>query len=98
MGFAVIMLANLFLVQVNSSDRDFAFQSMKRLAKDKVMWVVNLGTLVGLFVILYTPLNSFLKFAPLTIGQFLIVLAIAAISVLWYELVKLIKKIRQQRD
>ena len=98
MGFAVIMLANLFLVQVNSSDHDFAVQSMKRLATDKVMWVVNLGTLVGLFVILYTPLNAFLKFAPLTIGQFLIVLAIAAISVLWYELVKLIKKVRQLRD
>lgn len=94
MGFAVIMLANLFLVQVNSSDRDFAVQSMKRLAKDKVMWVVNIGTLVGLFFILYTPLNAFLKFAPLTTSQFLIVLAIAGISVLWYELVKLINKLK----
>lgn len=95
MGFAVIMLANLFLVQVNSSDRDFAYQSMKRLAKDKVMWAVSLGTLVGLFVILYTPLNAFLKFAPLTVSQFLIVFVIAGVSVLWYELVKLIKKLNK---
>ncbi|TYC84733.1 cation-translocating P-type ATPase [Acetobacterium wieringae] len=95
MGFAVIMLANLFLVQVNSSDHDFAFQSMKRLAKDKVMWTVSIGTLVGLFVILYTPLNAFLKFAPLTLFQFLIVFVIAGISVLWYELVKLINKLKK---
>ena len=93
MGFAIIMLANLFLVQVNSSDHDFAFQSMKRLVKDKVMWAVNIGTLVGLFVILYTPLNAFLKLAPLTISQFFIAFGIAGVSVLWYEIVKLIKKI-----
>lgn len=95
MGFAVIMLANLFLVQVNSSDCDFAVQSMKRLVKDRVMWVVNLGTLLGLLVILYTPLTAFLKFSPLTIGQFLIVFTIAGVSVLWYEVVKLIKKLRK---
>jgi len=68
---------------------------MKRLAKDKVMWAVSLGTLAGLFIILYTPLNAFLKFAPLTISQFLIVFAIAGVSVLWYELVKLIKKLKK---
>ena len=95
MGFAVIMLANLFLVQVNSSDHDYAYQSMKRLATDKVMWIVSIGTLVGLFVILYTPLNAFLKFAPLTVSQFLIVFVIAGVSVLWYELVKLIKKLNK---
>lgn len=92
MGFAIIMLANLFLVQVNSSDHDFAFQSMKRLVKDKVMWAVNIGTLVGLFIILYTPLNAFLKLAPLTVSQFFIAFGIAGVSVLWYEIVKLIKK------
>lgn len=95
MGFAVIMLANLFLVQVNSSDHDFAYQSIKRLAKDQVMWAVSLGTLAGLLIILYTPLNIFLKFAPLSVSQFLIVFAIAGISVLWYELVKLIKKLNK---
>ncbi len=41
MGLAIIIIANLFLVQVNSSERDFAWQSMKRLIKDRVMWGVN---------------------------------------------------------
>lgn len=94
MGLAVLMLANLFLVQVNSSDIDSIITTTKNLAKDKIMWAVNIITLSGLAIILYTPLNTFLKLAPLSIGQFLIVLGLAAASVLWYEIVKLIKRVQ----
>ncbi|MDD4476254.1 MAG: cation-translocating P-type ATPase [Eubacteriales bacterium] len=93
MGLAIIMLSNLFLVQVNSSDHDFAFRTVMRLVKDKVMWAVHIFTLLGLLVILYTPLAGFLKLAPLTVVQLLITVAISAIAVLWYELVKLLKKL-----
>ncbi len=92
MGISILMLANLFLVQVNSSDHDFAFHSAKRLARDKVMWAVNLGTLALLAVILYSPLAALLKLAPLSGMQLLVALGLAAGSVLWYELVKLVKK------
>ncbi|MBK5244599.1 MAG: cation-translocating P-type ATPase [Eubacteriaceae bacterium] len=96
MGLAVIMLSNLALVQVNSSDTDFAIQSFKRLMHDKVMWAVNIGTLVGLFIILYTPITGFLKLYPLTMGQFLMAAGIAALSVFWYELVKLFYWIKRK--
>lgn len=96
MGLVVIMLSNLFLVQVNSSDRDFAFQSITRLVKDGVMWAANIGTLLMLVVILYTPLSHFLKLAPLTARQFLTSLGMAAAAVLWYEIVKLIKRLRSK--
>ena len=97
MGLSVIILANLFLVQVNSSDYDFAFRSARRLAKDNIMWLVNLGTIVGIFVILYTPLSGILKLAPLTAGQLLLALGLAAASVLWYEIVKLRKKFSSKK-
>lgn len=93
MGLTIIMLANLFLVQVNSSDHDSVIRSILRLAQDKVMWVVNLGTLALLSVILYTPISAYLKLAPLSGSQFLTALALSALSVLWYELVKLVKKL-----
>ena len=92
MGLGVIMLANLFLVQVNSSDRDFAYHSVRRLIKDGVMWAVNLGTLALLGVILYSPLSVYLKLAPLSAGQLLTAFGLAGASVLWYEGVKLVKK------
>jgi Ca2+-transporting ATPase len=96
MGIAVIMLANLLLVQVNSSNRDSIFRSVKRLIKDKVMWIVSLGTIAGLMVILYTPLNGFLKLAPLSPLQLLAVIGIAAASVLWFEIVKLARRINHK--
>ena len=98
MGLAVIMISNILLVQVNSSDYDFAFQSIKRLARDKIMWLVSFATILGLSIIIYTPANSFLKLAPLTFKEIIIVLVIASISVLWYEVVKLIKKVIKKNN
>jgi Ca2+-transporting ATPase len=92
MGLAIIMLSNLFLVQVNSSDYNFAFHSVRCLAKDPVMWIIHLGTICGLLVILYSPLNTFLKLAPLSIAQMALVVLISAAAVFWYELVKLVHR------
>ncbi|MCF0121061.1 MAG: cation-translocating P-type ATPase [Oscillospiraceae bacterium] len=92
MGLAVIMLSNLLLVQVNSSESELCFRSALRLARDKVMWAIGLGTIIALAAILYTPLAGFLKLAPLSALQVLAVLGLSAAAVLWYELVKIIKK------
>ena len=93
MGLSIIMLANLFLVQVNSSDRDFVYESVRKLAKDKVMWLVNAGTLLLLALVLYTPLSGHLKFAPLSLKDAVTAVLLAAVSVLWYEIVKLVKRL-----
>jgi len=97
MGLTIILLANVLLVQVNSSNSDFAIKSFARLIKDKVMWAVSLGTVVGLLVILYTPLCSFLKLASLSLNQLILATAIAVASVIWYEIVKLIKYIKKEK-
>ena len=88
MGLTVILSANLFLVQVNSSSCDFAFQSIKKLVNDRVMWTVFFGTIAGLLLILYSPLCIYLKFAPLSASQFFTAIGVSAVSVFWYELVK----------
>ena len=94
MALVIIMLSNLLLVQVNSSEHNFAIQSLIRLVNDRIMWTVNIGTLLMIAVILYTPLSSFLKLAPLSAGQILISTGIAAAAVLWYEIIKLVNWIR----
>ncbi|HHW94811.1 MAG TPA: cation-translocating P-type ATPase [Mogibacterium sp.] len=96
MGLSIIILSNLLLVQVNSSDHDYVFQSIKRLTGDKVMWAVNVLTLIGLLAILYTPISEFLKLAPLNSMQFLYVFGISIIAVMWYEFVKFINKIKRK--
>ncbi len=92
MGLTILMCANLLLVLVNSSESDSVFYSIKRLVKDKVMWGVMILTITMIAVILYSPLHSFLKLAPLGGFRLLLSLGIALASVLWYEIVKWIKR------
>lgn len=93
MGLSIILISNVLLVQVNSSNTQFAYRTFMQQIKDKVMWMVIFGTMAGLLIMIYTPLNGFLKLAPLTINQLLLSVALSCIAVLWYELVKLVKYI-----
>jgi len=93
MGLGVIIIANLFLVTVNSSGTDSVLKSIKLLMKDKVMRAVNIITLSGLAAIIYIPgLNRFLKLTVLSLPQVLTVLILGSVSVLWYEVVKIYNK------
>jgi len=98
MGLSVILLANVLLVHVNSSNSEFAIRTLIRLKNDKVMWAVGLGTIAGLILILYTPMCGFLKLAPLSLNQFILATGIAATSVIWYELVKAVKYINGRKN
>lgn len=95
LGLVALICSNLLLVQVNSSQSLSAWQSLRRLARDRVMWFSWIGTGALLGIILYTPLGSFLKLAPLSVFGLLLALGAAAAGVLWYELVKLARRLRR---
>lgn len=98
MGLVIILLSNILLVNVNSSHTDFAIQSFFRLIKDRIMWMIMTVTLIGILLILYTPICGVLKLAPLSFSQFLLSLGIACAAVLWYEVVKLILLIKNRKS
>jgi Ca2+-transporting ATPase len=98
MGLAIIMISNILLVYVNSSETEFAYNSFKNTIKDPVMWGITGGTIIGLFVIVYTPISGFLNLASLSLKQLLMVTGIAIVSVIWYEFVKLIKSFRNRKS
>lgn len=91
-GLTILFFANVLLVQVNSSAKELMFRTFIRQIRDKVMWAVILGTMIGLGVMLYTPLHEFLKLAPLSPLQLLSSAGISCLAVLWYELVKVWRK------
>lgn len=97
MGLSIILLANVLLVQVNSSNTMSVAKTFVTLKKDKIMWTVSIGTIVGLLIMLYTPICEFLKLAPPTINQLLLAVGIAVVSVGWYEIVKLVKNINNKK-
>lgn len=96
MGLAVILFSNILLVHVIGSNSEFALQSFLRLIKDKVMWTVDLGSITGLLLILYSPLNGLLKLAPLPAARLLLAFGISCGAVLWYELVKLALRLHRR--
>jgi Ca2+-transporting ATPase len=92
MGLAVLIVANLFLVQVNSSNHLFGIQTFIKLIHDKVIWLILGGTMLILLALIYAPINSFLDLAPLSLTQLAICAALGMVSVCWYDLVKLARR------
>lgn len=89
MGLVALMIANIFLVQVISSDYNSIFTSLKKLSKDKLLRIVNVLVIIAIIVIVYTPLNSVLGLASLNAKQLLIAIGCGFVSVIWYEFVKM---------
>ncbi|MDP4090506.1 MAG: cation-translocating P-type ATPase, partial [Bacillota bacterium] len=87
----ILMASNLFLVYVNQSEKTFAFNGMLT-NKDKVMMYVNIGIIIALGLIIYLPAgNMIAKTAPLSALELLSAAAAAAVSTLWWEIVKVFK-------
>ena len=93
-GVLTIILPNVFLVIVNTSDTDFAYKTIGKLSKDNVMRIAFALMILFVIVIVYSPLNGILKLYPLTLSEMLMVISLSFVSVFWYEFVKLFKKIR----
>ena len=91
MTFTVLIAANIFLTLIN---RSFYYSILTTLKykNNLVLFIISLTvTIVGL--ILYVkPLTSFFEFETLNFAQLLICVAIGFITVIWFEIAKLIKR------
>ncbi len=92
MGLSLLVLSNLFLVFVNSSEYDSVFYSIYCLRHEKIMWAATIITLILVAIIIYTPLSSFFMLSALSFLQMLSVIGLAIVSVGWYEIVKSFKR------
>lgn len=92
MGLVVLIIANLFLVQVNSSRTRLAVQTFWTLIRDKVIWTILGGTIVVLLALIYSPFNQFFDLAALSLSQLCWCILIGMISVCWYDVVKVIRR------
>lgn len=91
--FTLIILgfANLFLVYVNQSDKEYSLVSMLKL-KDKVTWFVNIGIMIALALVVYLPAgNNAAKTAPLSLNQVMFAIFLAGLATFWWEIVKIFK-------
>lgn len=91
MVFATLIIANIILTLVN---RSFYYSIITTLKFKNNLVLLIIGiTLLITGLLLYVPiLASFFQFEPLSLNELLICISIGLISVIWYELVKAIKR------
>jgi Ca2+-transporting ATPase len=94
MVFTVLIIANIFLTLIN---RSFYYSILTTLKykNNMVLFIVFITiVLVGL-IIYIKPLSAFFEFETLNLTQLLISISIGFTSVFWYEIVKIIKRVRR---
>ena len=97
MTFTVLIVANIFLTLIN---RSFYYSILTTLKyRNNLVAYIILITLVISGMTLYVkPLTAFFKFETLNISQLLICVTIGFVSVIWFEIVKFIKRIKMKSE
>lgn len=94
-GYGVLVLSNILLVIENCSESEGIIKIIKKLKRERGVWLVNIITLIEFIIMVYTPLSSFLHFRALSLSLLIITAALSGLSVLWFELIKVL--IRRNR-
>lgn len=96
MVFTTLIFANILLSFAN---RSFYFSLPESFQnKNPLLTGITALTLLLLFAILYfTPFSKFFSVTKLSAGELGIALLIASVSVLWFELYKLVKRIKKMK-
>ncbi len=93
MVFMVLIFANIFLTLIN---RSFYYSILTTLKykNDLVLFIIGITlALVGL-ILFIPPMTTFFEFERLSLFQIAVSLAIGGLSVMWFELIKWIKRTR----
>lgn len=89
--FATLIFANILLSFANRSFYYSMFRSFR--ARNPLLTAITLITLTLLFIILYSePVSRFFKVASPDAVELAVTLAVAAASVMWFEVYKFIKR------
>ncbi len=94
MTFTVLIAANIFLTLINRSFYYSIFTTLKY--KNNLVLFIIFITIAIVGLILYIkPLTTFFEFKTLNLLQLLTCITIGFISVIWFEIVKGLKRVKQ---
>ncbi|NNF34906.1 MAG: cation-translocating P-type ATPase [Saprospiraceae bacterium] len=89
--FTTLVIANIFLTLVN---RSFYYSIVTTLKYKNNLLILMLSLTIGLLAMMlfFVPVRKFFEFAPLSNLNLIICIVIGIASVIWYELVKLARR------
>jgi Ca2+-transporting ATPase len=91
MAFTVLIVANIFLTLIN---RSFYYSILTTLKYKNymVLFIIFLTVAIVALLLFVKPLTAFFEFKTLSLSQSAICFGVGFISVIWFELMKLIKR------
>jgi Ca2+-transporting ATPase len=93
MTFTTLVLGNLGLIYVNRSQSRLIINTLRE--RNIALWLITIGVIIGLGLVLYVPfLSGLFSFDSPNPLELLLCVAAALISILWFEIMKLIRNLR----
>ncbi len=94
MTFTVLITANIFLTLIN---RSFYYSILTTLKykNNMVLFIIFITIAIVGLILFVKPLTTFFEFETLNSLQLLTCIGIGFISVIWFEIVKLVKRIKK---
>ncbi|MBI3220899.1 MAG: cation-translocating P-type ATPase [Bacteroidetes bacterium] len=91
MTFTVLITANIFLTLINRSFY-YSIITTSRYKNNMVFSIIGITILLLALILYIKPITAFFEFEQLTISQLLICVTTGFISVVWFEVVKWVKR------
>ncbi len=90
-AFVALVLGNLMLIIINLSWSRSIYRII--LSANKIFFIIFGGAITCLLAVVYVPfLAKLFRLAPLNLNDFLLIIAVVFISLVWFEILKLLKK------
>ena len=94
MTFTTLVLGNLGLIYVNRSQSRLILSTIRE--RNIALWLITFGVIIGLGLVLYVPLlRDLFSFVSPNSFELLLCVAAALISILWFEIIKLVRNWRR---
>ena len=97
MVFTVLIAANIFLTLINRSFY-YSILTTLRYKNNMVLSIIFITIAIVALLLYVKPLTTFFEFETLTPQQLLTCTATGFVSVIWFEIVKLIKRLNTKND
>jgi Ca2+-transporting ATPase len=89
-AFTSLVIANIILIVINLSWSKNIYRTL--LSANKILFIVFAGASLCLLVVLYIPFFANLfRLAPLGVNDLIIIGIVVSVSLVWFEILKLIK-------
>jgi Ca2+-transporting ATPase len=93
MTFTVLIVANIFLTLINRSFY-YSILTTLRYKNNLVLLIISITIAIVALLLFVKPLTAFFELERLNAIQILICIGIGFISVIWYEIIKIFKRMK----